>query len=319
MVGWCAWQAEHPVLAPCRPCCTPACVAGLVGSVAGGCCWSCGAATSRSRSGRRWRRAAWCRAGRVLTAVGTNLASGLRARTAHPRPAPHPIRRAPHVCLPPAPRLPVPVARAVAGIVVVVLRYLTAGESHGRALVVIVEGLPAGLPVDGRRHRPRAGPAPARLRPWAPHALRAGRGHDRGRRPPRPHARFAGARSRSPTPSGPVPTSGTRRWRWSRAAPGRRSPNRGRATPTWRACRSTASATHATCSSGPRPARRRPGWRPGRSAKNLLGHLGAQVLSHVDPDGRRRGPRPPSDRRPPTSTGWTPRRCAASTSPPRRR
>jgi chorismate synthase len=28
-----------------------------------------------------------------------------------------------------------------------VLRYLTAGESHGRALVVIVEGLPAGLPV----------------------------------------------------------------------------------------------------------------------------------------------------------------------------
>src|SRR4051812_49473483 len=28
-----------------------------------------------------------------------------------------------------------------------VLRYLTAGESHGRGLVVIVEGLPAGVPV----------------------------------------------------------------------------------------------------------------------------------------------------------------------------
>jgi chorismate synthase len=28
-----------------------------------------------------------------------------------------------------------------------VLRYLTAGESHGRALTVIVEGLPAGLPI----------------------------------------------------------------------------------------------------------------------------------------------------------------------------
>ena len=27
------------------------------------------------------------------------------------------------------------------------LRFLTAGESHGRALVVTVEGLPAGLPV----------------------------------------------------------------------------------------------------------------------------------------------------------------------------
>ena len=34
------------------------------------------------------------------------------------------------------------------------LRYLTAGESHGRALAVIVEGLPAGLPVtaDALRH-----------------------------------------------------------------------------------------------------------------------------------------------------------------------
>lgn len=29
------------------------------------------------------------------------------------------------------------------------LRFLTAGESHGRALVVILDGLPAGLPVDG--------------------------------------------------------------------------------------------------------------------------------------------------------------------------
>jgi chorismate synthase len=28
-----------------------------------------------------------------------------------------------------------------------VLRYLTAGESHGRALVVVIEGLPAGLPI----------------------------------------------------------------------------------------------------------------------------------------------------------------------------
>ena len=27
------------------------------------------------------------------------------------------------------------------------LRFLTAGESHGQALVVIVEGLPAGLPI----------------------------------------------------------------------------------------------------------------------------------------------------------------------------
>src|SRR5512134_2938147 len=30
------------------------------------------------------------------------------------------------------------------------LRFLTAGESHGRALVVIVEGVPAGLPLSAR-------------------------------------------------------------------------------------------------------------------------------------------------------------------------
>lgn len=28
------------------------------------------------------------------------------------------------------------------------IRFLTAGESHGRALVALVEGLPAGMPVD---------------------------------------------------------------------------------------------------------------------------------------------------------------------------
>ena len=73
-----------------------------------------------------------------------------------------------------------------------VLRYLTAGESHGRALVVIVEGLPAGLPVTAeqiqselarRRLGYGRGPAPT---------LR-GRRADPGRRhPPRPHARLAG-------------------------------------------------------------------------------------------------------------------------------
>src|SRR5690606_7205918 len=42
---------------------------------------------------------------------------------------------------------PVPAGTEVASTVAPMLRYLTAGESHGRALVVIVEGLPAGLPV----------------------------------------------------------------------------------------------------------------------------------------------------------------------------
>ena len=70
-----------------------------------------------------------------------------------------------------------------------VLRFLTAGESHGRALVVIVEGLPAGLPV-GRRHRRRAGPAAPRLRARAADALRGRRDHAVGGRPPRAHPRI---------------------------------------------------------------------------------------------------------------------------------
>ncbi len=40
-----------------------------------------------------------------------------------------------------------PLRCRVAGNVTGMLRFLTAGESHGRALVVIVEGLPAGLPI----------------------------------------------------------------------------------------------------------------------------------------------------------------------------
>src|SRR5687768_1644079 len=41
----------------------------------------------------------------------------------------------------------VPGCRRSASSVDPMLRYLTAGESHGRALVVIIEGLPAGLPL----------------------------------------------------------------------------------------------------------------------------------------------------------------------------
>ena len=72
------------------------------------------------------------------------------------------------------------------------LRFLTAGESHGQALVVIVEGLPGRSGRHRRGHPGRAGPPPPRLRPRPAHALRAGRGHHRGRGPPRPHARLAG-------------------------------------------------------------------------------------------------------------------------------
>ena len=70
------------------------------------------------------------------------------------------------------------------------LRYLTAGESHGPALVVTVEGMPAGLPIlaDDIAARARA-PAP-RLRARPAHAVRAGRDRAPRRHPPRAHARL---------------------------------------------------------------------------------------------------------------------------------
>src|SRR4029078_11620080 len=45
-----------------------------------------------------------------------------------------------------------------------VLRYLTAGESHGPALTVIVEGLPAGLPLTIDVVSDELAAAPPRLR-----------------------------------------------------------------------------------------------------------------------------------------------------------
>ena len=52
------------------------------------------------------------------------------------------------------------------------LRFLTAGESHGRALVVILEGMPAGLSHRSRRDHARAAPPAGRLRPRPPHGDR---------------------------------------------------------------------------------------------------------------------------------------------------
>ena len=68
------------------------------------------------------------------------------------------------------------------------LRWLTAGESHGPALVAILEGLPAGVQVTTDDVADGAGPPPARLRPRRPDVVRAGRGRAPRRRPPRRHA-----------------------------------------------------------------------------------------------------------------------------------
>ena len=71
------------------------------------------------------------------------------------------------------------------------LRFLTAGESHGRRWASRSRACPPGLPLsaDAARDRPR--PAPARLRPRRAPGDRARPGRDRRRRPPRPDARLA--------------------------------------------------------------------------------------------------------------------------------
>ena len=82
------------------------------------------------------------------------------------------------------------------------LRWLTAGESHGPALVAILEGLPAARPGHHRRHRRRAGPPPARLRPRRPDEVRGRRGDASSAASGTARPRAARSRSRSATPSG---------------------------------------------------------------------------------------------------------------------
>ena len=69
------------------------------------------------------------------------------------------------------------------------LRFLTAGESHGRGLVAILDGVPAGLAIDFDRITDGSAAPPGRLRPRPPdgHRIRSRRVHLR--RAARPHDR----------------------------------------------------------------------------------------------------------------------------------
>ena len=82
------------------------------------------------------------------------------------------------------------------------LRWLTAGESHGPALVGNPRGAPRRRGGDQRRRRGRAGPPSARLRPRGPDGLRAGRRGVPRRHAARAHPGRAGRASASATPSG---------------------------------------------------------------------------------------------------------------------
>ena len=204
------------------------------------------------------------------------------------------------------------------------LRWLTAGESHGPALVGDPRG-PAGR-CGGHHggHRRRAGAAPARLRPRRPDEVRAGRGRASsaasgtgarlgapGRDPGRQHrvAEVGAGHGRRPGRPG-----GARR-AWPAT---RRSPGRGPATPTSSGCRSTASTTPARSWSGPAPARRRPGSRsvpsPGPSSRQVAGRRAwSATWSRIGAVERARGLGARRRRR---RSGSTTTRCAASTRRP---
>ena len=161
-----------------------------------------------------------------------------------------------------------------------------------------------------RRRRRRAGPAPARLRSRRADVLRAGRGRVPRRRPARPHPGRPGRASGSATPSGPSgqtvmsadPVDPAVLEGLARNAAA--DPAAARVTPTSPACRSTASTTPGRCSSGPAPARPRPGSRwapsPRRSCEQAVG---VRLVSHVVAIGAAEAPDgswpAPGRRRPP--------------------
>src|SRR3954465_5909053 len=155
------------------------------------------------------------------------------------------------------------------------LRWLTAGESHGQALVAVLEGLPAGVQVT----TDDVADALARRR----------LGYGRGARMKfeRDEVTFLGGFRHGVTMGSPCAIQvGNTEWpKWqqvmsadpvdpetladlarnaplTRPGPGAaRCRGRGRGTPTWPACRSTASTRPGRCSSGPARGRPRRGWR----------------------------------------------------------
>ena len=152
------------------------------------------------------------------------------------------------------------------GTIAVVLRWITAGESHGVALVAVLDGLPAGVEVTtadvgrdlarrrlgyGRGARMKFEQDEVELTGGVRHGLTMG---GPGRDPRRQH-RVAEVDDGDGRPTRSTRTCSPRR----RAT--RRSPVRVPGTRTSSACRSTTSTTRARCSSGRARARRPRAWR----------------------------------------------------------
>ena len=196
------------------------------------------------------------------------------------------------------------------------LRFLTAGESHGPALVVTVEGMPAGLPIlvddiaaelARRRLGYGRGPADAiRSRTSSSSSAGSGTAARSVRR----------SRSSSATASG-RPGSGPRRCRRRRASPRQplTQPRPGHADLAGMQKYGFTDARDVLERASARETAARVA--AGALAKALLRPLGISVLSHVVQLGAARRVARPASRDPTTSTRSTRRKCAASIPTPR--
>ena len=161
------------------------------------------------------------------------------------------------------------------------LRFTTAGESHGKALVAIVEGLPAGLPVSADWVDRDLAPPDAGLRPRRPHEDRADRDRVAGRRPRRRDPRLAG-RHADPQPRlGQLGGRHGPRGADRRAPPPPGHPAPSRATPTSWACSSTTGVDARDILE--RASARETAARvaAGALARRLLEEFGVEIGSHV--------------------------------------
>ncbi len=160
------------------------------------------------------------------------------------------------------------------------LRFLTAGESHGPALVVTVEGMPAGLPIlvddiasELARRRLGYGRGPRMRFEQDELELLGGVRHGRTLGSPIAivirNSEWATGKWTEEMSSAPGATEAA-----AHAAPPR-------ATPISRECRSTGSPTPATCSSARARARPRRGSPRARSRRRCCVTWASRSLSHV--------------------------------------
>ena len=165
------------------------------------------------------------------------------------------------------------------------VRFLTAGESHGRALIVILEGIPAGLPIDvdaitadlkrrqggyGRGRRMAIESDRAEILS----GVRAGRNHRRADCHVDRESRLGQLAAHDADDH-----RASARCRWGAARAG--DPSAARVTPISPAWPSTAAPMSATSSSAPARARPRRASPPGAVARQLLRRAGIRITSHV--------------------------------------